>query len=75
MSERQPTSTGDEFPKALGAPANRALHNAGYEHLSQLTAATTKELLALHGFGPRGLRILRETLATRGETFADERPA
>jgi hypothetical protein len=75
MSERQHTAADDEFPKALGAPATRALHNAGYDRLSQLPAVTTKELLALHGFGPKGLRILREALAARGETFADERPA
>ena len=75
MSEQQRAKTGDDFPKALGRPATRALQTAGYECLSQLTAVTTKELLALHGFGPKGLRILRETLAERGETFADERPA
>lgn len=75
MSEQQRANTGEDFPETLGRPATEALHAAGYERLSQLTAVTTKDLLALHGFGPKGLRILRETLAARGETFADERPA
>ena len=73
MSDQQTAGTGDGFPRSIGGPATSALHHAGYERLSQLTAVTTKELLALHGFGPKALRLLRETLAERGETFADER--
>lgn len=63
----------DNMPKTIGNPATRALHNAGYDRLEQLTTATTKELLNLHGFGPRALRLLREALAEQGQTFADER--
>ena len=74
MSEQRAAGTGDGFPRSIGNPATRALHHAGYERLSQLTTVATKELLALHGFGPKALRILRESLAERGETFADERP-
>jgi hypothetical protein len=51
------------LPAGLSKPALRALTLAGYERLDQLTEARDKELLALHGFGPKGLRILREALA------------
>lgn len=60
---------GEEFP-FLGAPAFRALDTAGVEKLVDLTHYTEKELLALHGFGPKALRILREKLSERGLTFA-----
>lgn len=72
MSETGPGAAGD-LPKSIGKPATRALHNAGYDRLEQLTTATTKELLNLHGFGPKALRLLREALAEQGQTFADER--
>jgi hypothetical protein len=39
-----------------------------------LTEVETTDLLKLHGFGPKALRILREALAERGESLADERP-
>ena len=62
------------FPK-LGQPARRALNHAGYTHLGQLANARTKDLLALHGFGPKSLPTLREALAAHNLTFADERPS
>ena len=61
------------FPK-LGQPALRALNAAGYAHLGQLANVRTKDLLALHGFGPKSIPTLREALAAHGLTFADERP-
>lgn len=60
----------DAFPRGLSQPARRALDGAGYTRLSQLTGATAKELLALHGMGPKGIRILREALAAAGMSFA-----
>lgn len=56
----------DGLPRELGAPATRALHGAGYTRLAQLDGVPAAELLRLHGFGPRAVRILTETLATRG---------
>jgi hypothetical protein len=44
---------------ALGAPARRALSLAGFTTWDAVDAASDRELLALHGFGPRALRILR----------------
>jgi hypothetical protein len=56
------------LPAGLSKPALRALASAGYERLDQLTEARDEELLALHGLGPKGLRILREALAQHAMT-------
>ena len=39
-------------------------------HLSDLEHCTEQDLLALHGFGPKALRILRQALAEQGLSFA-----
>lgn len=57
--------TGPSLPK-IGAPATRALATIGVTDLAQLTNHTARELLALHGFGPKALRILNEALAAEG---------
>ncbi|MEV0407191.1 hypothetical protein [Actinoallomurus sp. NPDC050550] len=57
-----PGEVGD-LPKAIGGPATRALTGAGITTLAQVAALTDAELLALHGVGPRAVRILREALA------------
>ena len=49
-----------EIPHRVGAPARRAFDAAGFNTLEELLAADEKELLALHGVGPRAIRILRE---------------
>jgi hypothetical protein len=46
---------------AIGAPARRALSNAGLTTWDAVDAAPDADLLALHGFGPRALALLRET--------------
>jgi hypothetical protein len=53
----------------LGAPANRALDELGVKSLEDLTAFSASELLALHGFGPKGLRLLNEALGANGLTL------
>ena len=45
---------------AIGAPARRALADAGLTTWDAVDAAPDRDLLAMHGFGPRALRILRE---------------
>lgn len=47
----------------VGAPATRALTAAGHRSLESLAGADQDELLALHGFGPRAVRIIQEALA------------
>jgi predicted flap endonuclease-1-like 5' DNA nuclease len=59
----------DELPK-IGAPATRALHNAGLTTLRQVADVPRKELAALHGMGPKALRILDEALAEHGLKLA-----
>ena len=60
------------FPTRLAKPAQRALAEAGYTYLEQLTDVRETELLKLHGMGPKALGQLREALAERGLAFADE---
>lgn len=60
----KPGTVGD-LPKSIGAPATRALAAAGITTLDAVAELTDEELLALHGVGPRALRILTEALAAR----------
>ena len=64
-----PSNTEHDFPSTIGKPAQRALLAAGYQRLQDLTSATEQDLLKLHGFGPKALRILREALAAQGKSF------
>jgi predicted flap endonuclease-1-like 5' DNA nuclease len=64
--------TGTPLPK-ISAPATRALAGIGVTTLEQLAGFTQKELLALHGFGPKAIRILRPVMEERGIAFRDER--
>ncbi|HKE50045.1 MAG TPA: DNA-binding protein [Actinomycetes bacterium] len=63
----------DDLPPNLPSPARRALDQAGYRRLDQLTAVTQAELGKLHGMGPKALGQLRDALHRRGLSFADER--
>ncbi|MGK5556795.1 helix-hairpin-helix domain-containing protein [Actinomadura kijaniata] len=57
-----------DFPK-IGNPARRALAHRGYTRLEQLTALSERELLEIHGVGPKAVGILREALRERGLSF------
>jgi hypothetical protein len=61
----------DDLPK-LPAPASRALSAAGCCRLSQLARMSEAELRGLHGMGPKAIGILRDALAERGLSFADD---
>lgn len=50
----------------IGGPADSALEQAGHLTLESLAGASTKELLALHGLGPKGVRLLDEALREAG---------
>lgn len=60
----------DTFPPGLGAPALRALAEAGLTTLERVASATESELLAMHGLGPKAVRMLRDALRLRGLTLA-----
>lgn len=56
------------LPKT-SAPAQRALDSIGVASLEDLTRHTEKEVLALHGMGPKAIRILREAMSAHGLGF------
>ncbi|MFD6350854.1 helix-hairpin-helix domain-containing protein [Nocardia tengchongensis] len=56
------------WPRGVSAPAARALA-AGYRSLEQLAGVRERELLALHGMGPKAIRVLREALVAQGLDF------
>ncbi len=51
----------DALPK-IGAPATRALNNAGYTMLRQLAGVPRAQLADLHGMGPKALGIIEAAL-------------
>lgn len=55
-----------DLPREIGNPATRALVGAGITTLAQVAERTEAELSALHGVGPRAIRILKETLGAMG---------
>lgn len=61
---------GSDLPN-IGLPARRALGHAGYTRLEQLPGLSEKELLKLHGVGPKALAILRAALTERGLSFRE----
>ncbi len=69
-TDTQLTREQDDFPPKLSKPAQRALANAGYTKLGQLTKVTEAELAKLHGMGPKALGQLREALVAVGKSFA-----
>jgi predicted flap endonuclease-1-like 5' DNA nuclease len=56
---------------SIGNPARQALELEGITRLDQLPAHRERDLLALHGVGPKAIRILRDALAERGLAFRD----
>lgn len=63
---------GTEFPQAIGQVATRELAINGFTTYDQLRGVTRRHLLAIHGVGPKAVRILGEELARRGTSFADD---
>lgn len=64
-SQEMNNTFAEAFP-AIGAPAFRALDRIGITSLSDLSQYTEKELLALHGFGPRALQRIKDSLHQKG---------
>lgn len=56
----------------IGAPARRVLAGIQVYDLAGVAKYTRKELLALHGFGPKAIRLLEPALAEKGLSFRDE---
>jgi len=58
-----------DLPDAIGKTAARELALNGITSLRAVAAHTKKELLAIHGVGPKAIRILGEALAAKGLDF------
>jgi hypothetical protein len=57
------------FLSTIGAPARRALENAGLGTIEQLSKKTEAEILKLHGMGPGTIPKLRTALKSKGLAF------
>lgn len=62
------------LPKGIGRPATGALEHHGVSLLEDVTRLSESELLALHGVGPKAVRVLKSELAQHGLTLAPNGP-
>lgn len=58
--------------QGLSKPAQRALLHANIHSLQQLSEWTEKEVGALHGMGPKGIAMLKESLAQHHLSFREK---
>ncbi|MBL7255911.1 DNA-binding protein [Paractinoplanes lichenicola] len=65
-----PAQIGDLPP--IGRPATSALLQAGLTTLAQVATRSRRELLAMHGVGPKAVGILATALAEHDLAFAGE---
>lgn len=65
-----------DLPNELGRTAPRELRSAGIDSLAKVSQHSEQELLAIHGVGPKAIRILAGALAAKGLGFrrCDEGP-
>lgn len=56
----------ENLPDSIGKPALRALNNEGIRNLKDVSNLSDSQLLALHGVGPKAIRILREYINSIG---------
>lgn len=65
MSTRNLPDQHGDLPR-IGRPATSALLSAGITSLAEVAQWSERDLRALHGVGPKAIRLLREALADRG---------
>jgi hypothetical protein len=63
----------DNFLSLLGAPARRALENAGIKTPAQLARYTEVAILKLHGMGPGSIPKLKQALKDKGLSFKSDK--
>ncbi|MGO1536293.1 MAG: hypothetical protein ACTHWM_05165 [Yaniella sp.] len=61
-----------DLPDAIGKTAARVLQLEGVDSLAKVSLHTERQLLALHGVGPKVIRLLREALVAKGLNFRQE---
>lgn len=66
--ERKPN---EGFLALLAAPARRALQHRGITTLQELSTYNEKEILQLHGMGPKSIPALRKALEEQGLSFKE----
>lgn len=59
----------DSFLSKLARPARGALEHEGITSLEKLSRYTEKEILGIHGVGPKSIPTLKNALAEVGLTF------
>lgn len=69
LDGRSDKKQNSDLPPKLGAPAERALANAGIKSLKNLTRFTEAQIKQLHGIGPNAMGKLRQALAEEGLSF------
>jgi len=57
------------LPDEIGKTAARELSLNGITSLQQVATYSKKELLAIHGVGPKAIAILNEALAAEGLNY------
>lgn len=55
-----------DLPDSIGKTAARELAHNGVTSLKQVAEHSKKELLAIHGVGPKAIAILGDALAAKG---------
>ena len=66
MPDRPADPEPDDDLPPLSRPARAAFALEGLPRLAQFAGRSARELLALHGVGPKAIRELRAALASRG---------
>ena len=55
-----------DFLDKLSKPAKNGLLHEGIDDFDKLSELTEKEILSIHGIGPKSLPVVRECLAQTG---------
>jgi predicted flap endonuclease-1-like 5' DNA nuclease len=60
-----------DLPNAIGKTAAREVAGHGITTPPQVAGHTQRELLAIHGVGPKAIAILGEALAAKGLAYRE----
>jgi hypothetical protein len=62
------------FPGGLSAPARRAISQAGFTKLDQLSEISEEDFRKMHGIGPKAVNLLLQAMQEKGLSFAQKNP-
>lgn len=65
------TADTTEFPTSIGNVARRELAVHGITTFAHLTQLTQRDLIAIHGVGPKAVSILNDEMLSRGLAFKE----